>query len=151
MKNNVLIILLFALTLSCNSDDDTSEMTNVEFTLIARENLFGNGNEEIIQQNMVITNQNDWNSLIAQMNSENNVSDNFTEIDIDFSEFQIIAVFDEIKGNGGHILEFSIMSNSENIIVNVIDLVPDGDVTGVITQPFCIVKILKSDLPIIFE
>ncbi|WP_299778710.1 hypothetical protein [uncultured Formosa sp.] len=151
MKKNILIILLCVLTFSCNSDDDTSEMTNIEFTLIAKENLFGNGNEGIAKQNLVISNQNDWNDLITQMNSENNVSDNFSEIDIDFSEFQIIAVFDEIKVNGGHILELNIMSNSENIIVNLTDLAPDGDVTSIVTQPFCIVKILKSDLPIIFE
>ena len=151
MKKNVLIILLSIFVLSCNSDDNNSEMMNIESTLISKDNLYGNGEEGIIEQNLIITDQNTWNSLITQMNSTNNVSDNFSEIDIDFSEYKIIAVFDEIKGNGGHNLDLNIMSNSENIIVSVTDLVPEGDETTVITQPYHIVKISSSDLPIIFE
>ena len=85
------------------------------------------------------------------MNSVNNVSDNFSETNINFSEYTILAVFDEIKGNGGHSLELSITSDSENIIVKVADLVPEGNATTVITQPFIIKKIQNSDLPIIFE
>ena len=120
-------------------------------TLIAKDNLFGNGDKGIIEQNLEITDQNTWDNLISQMNSVNSVSDNFSEIDIDFSQYKVIAIFDEIRGNGGHSLELNIMSNSENIIVNITDVVPEGNATTVITQPFNIVKILNSDLPIIFE
>lgn len=151
MKKNVLIILLSIFVLSCNSDDDNSGMVNVESTLIAKDNLFGNGDEGIIEQNLEITDQNTWDNLISQMNSVNNVSDNFSEIDIDFSQYKVIALFDEIRGNGGYSLELNIMSNSENIIVNITDVVPEGNATTVITQPFHIVKISNSDLPIIFE
>ncbi len=151
MKKNVLIILLSIFVLSCNSDDDISGMVNVESTLIAKDNLFGNGDEGIIEQNLEITDQNTWDNLISQMNSVNNVSDNFSEIDIDFSQYKVIALFDEIRGNGGYSLELNIMSNSENIIVNITDVVPEGNATTVITQPFHIVKISNSDLPIIFE
>jgi len=126
-------------------------MTDLETTLIAKENLHGNGAEGISEQNLIISDQTTWNDLITQMNSVNNVSDNFTETDIDFSEYKIIAVFDEIKGNGSHSLELDIISNSENIIVNVTDLALEGNATTVITQPFHIVKISNSDLPIIFE
>ncbi len=151
MKKNVLIILLSFFVFSCNSDDDNSKMLNIESTLISKGNLYGGGDEGIVEQNLIITDQNTWNSLITQMNSINNVSDNFSETDIDFSEYKIIAVFDGIKGNGGHNLDLNIMSNSENIIVSVTDLVPEGNANTVITQPYYIVKISSSDLPIIFE
>ncbi|TMM29654.1 hypothetical protein FDT66_11110 [Polaribacter aestuariivivens] len=151
MKKNVLIILLSILILSCNSEDNDSEIVNIESTLIAKGNLFGNGNEGIIEQNLEITNQNTWNSLISQMNSVNNISDNFSEINIDFSQYKVIAIFDKIRGNGGHSLELKIISNSENIIVNITNVVPEGNATTVITQPFHIVKISNSDLPIIFK
>ena len=151
MKKNVLIILLSIFVLSCNSDDDNPGMVNVESTLIAKNSLFGNGDEGIIKQNLEITDQNTWDNLISQMNSVNNVSDNFSEIDIDFSQYKVIAIFDEIRGSGGYSLELNIKSNSENIIVNVTDVVPEGSALAVITQPFHIVKILNSDLPIIFE
>ncbi|WP_303317952.1 protease complex subunit PrcB family protein [Flavivirga abyssicola] len=148
---NILIIFLSILVWSCISDDDNSKMTDVESTLIAKDNLYGNGAEGIIEQNLIISDQSNWNDLITQMNSVNNISDNFSETEIDFYEYKIIAVFDEIKGNGGHSLELNIVSNSENIIVNITYFAPKGNATTVITQPFHIVKIPNSDLPIIFE
>ena len=151
MKKHVLIILFSILNLSCNSDDKDVVIITIESTLIASDNLYGNGAEGIAEQNLVISNQATWDDLITQMNTVNNVSDNFSETDIDFSEYKVIAVFDEIKGNGGHSLDLTITSNSENIKVMVTDLVPEGNATTVITQPFHIVKIPTSDLPIIFE
>jgi hypothetical protein len=151
MKKNMLIILLSIFILSCNSDDDNSNPTNIKSTLIAKDNLYGNGAEGIAKQNLIISNQTAWDNLITQMNSVNNVSDSFTETNINFSEYTVIATFDEIRGNGGHSLELNITSNSENIIVNIIDSVPDGNATTVIAQPFNITKIQNSDLPILFE
>jgi hypothetical protein len=147
----MLTILVSLLILSCNSDDSNSVMVNLESTLISKDNLFGNGDEGLIEQNFVITDQGTWNDLITQMNSVNHVLDNFSEIDIDFSEYIVIAIFDELKENGGHTLELDIMANSENIVVNVTAMAPEGNATTVITQPFHIVKILNSNLPIIFQ
>jgi hypothetical protein len=151
MRKNVLIILLSIFTLSGNIDDDDSEIVSIEFTLIAKGDLFGNSAEGIAEQNLIISDEATWNSLITQMNLGNNVSDSFSETDIDFSEYKIIAVFDGIKGNGGHSLELDIINNSENIIVKITDIAPQGNATTVITQPFHIVKITNSDLPILFE
>lgn len=151
MRKSVIILLLSIFVLSCNSNYNNSEMTNVEFSLIAKDNLYGNGAEGILKQNLIITNQTDWNNLIAQMNSVNNVSDNFTETTIDFSTFTIIAVFNEIKGNGGHGFKLNIKSNTENVIVHVVELPLEENATMVMTQPYYIVKILNSDLPIIFQ
>lgn len=151
MKKHILIILLSVFVMSCSLEENNSEIVNIESTLIAKGNLFGNGNEGIIEQNIEITDQNTWENLITQMNSVNNVSNNFSETNIDFSQYKIIAIFDKIRGNGGHSLELNIISNTENIIVNITDVVPEGHATTVITQPFHIVKISNADLPIIFK
>ena len=158
MKKNALIILLAIFALSCNSEEynlDSEEynleIVDIESILITKDNLFGNGGEGIIEQNLVITSQSMWNNLISQMNSVNNVSDNFSEIDIDFSQYKVIAIFDKIKNNGGHSLELNLTGNSENIIVNINYISPKGNVMSVITQPYHIVKISNSNLPIIFE
>jgi len=151
MKKNALIILLAIFALSCNSEDYNLEMVDIESVLITKDNLFGNGGEGIIEQNLEITSQSMWNNLISQMNSVNNVSDNFSEIDIDFSQYKVIAIFDKIKNNGGHSLELNLTGNSENIIVNINYISPKGNVMSVITQPYHIVKIPNSNLPIIFE
>ena len=151
MKKNVLIVLLSIFIFSCNNDDDNSKITTIESTLIAKGNLYGNGAEGIVEQKMVILDQSTWNDFIIQMNSVNNVSDDFSETDIDFSKYKIIAVFNEIKGNGGYSIGLNIVSNSQNIVVSITDLVPGGNATTVITQPYHIVKIPIIDLPIIFE
>ena len=151
MKKNALIILLAIFALSCNSEEYNLEIVDIESVLITKDNLFGNGGEGIIEQNLEITSQSMWNNLISQMNSVNNVSDNFSEIDIDFSQYKVIAIFDKIKNNGGHSLELNLTGNSENIIVSINYISPKGNVMSVITQPYHIVKISNSNLPIIFE
>lgn len=152
MKAQFLTLLFIAsgILMGCNNDDNSNTI-KVESTLIAKDNLFGNGNEGISKENMVITNTGTWNELITKMNTTNNVSNSFSEIDIDFSKYVVIAVFDEIKANGGHSLELNIFSNTENIIVKITDLAPQGNATTVITQPYHIVKILKTNSPIVFE
>lgn len=151
MKKTIFIILFSMLISGCRSYNNNSEIIKIEATLIAKDNLYGNGAEGINKQNLVITNKSVWNNLIAQMNAVNNVSNSFSETEIDFSKYVVIAVFDEIKSNGGYSLALTITDNSENIMVNVTTIAPQGFATTVITQPFHIVKILKSDLPIIFE
>ena len=151
MKKTIFIILFSILISGCRSYNNNSEIIKIEATLIAKDNLYGNGAEGINKQNLVITNKSVWNNLIAQMNAVNNVSNSFSETEIDFSKYVVIAVFDEIKSNGGYSLALTITDNSENIMVNVTTIAPQGFATTVITQPFHIVKILKSDLPIIFE
>ncbi|SFZ93280.1 hypothetical protein SAMN05428642_10343 [Flaviramulus basaltis] len=152
MKAQFLTLLFLAsgIVISCNNDDNSNTI-NIESTLIAKDNLFGNGSEGLSKQNMVITDQSIWDELITKMNTTNNESSNFSEVDIDFSEYLIIAIFDEIKTNGGHSLELNIFSNTENIIVKITDLAPQGNATTVMTQPYHIVKIPKTNLPIVFE
>ncbi|NRD20043.1 hypothetical protein HNV08_08280 [Winogradskyella eckloniae] len=151
MKKHVLIMLLAVFTISCDSDDTETRTVNVDSTLIAKSNLYGNGSEGIVQQNLVINDLSSWNDLMLQMNAVNNVTNDFSERDIDFDLFTVIAVFDTVKNNGGHELDLSISSNSENILVSVVDLFPEGDDSNMVTQPFHIVKISRSQLPISFE
>lgn len=151
MRKNILVILLLIIVFNCETKDDNSGIVNVESILIGKGSIYGNGAEGISEQNLVITDQVTWHNLIIQMNSVNNVSDSFSETNIDFSEYKIIAVFDEIKGSGGHVLELNITANSHNVIVSVTDLAPSGNATTVMTQPFHIVKIAHSTLPIVFK
>ncbi|TYA92201.1 protease complex subunit PrcB family protein [Seonamhaeicola marinus] len=150
MKRSLFLILLPLFVLSCDSNE-TSENIKVDSTLISKGNLYGNGQENIDKQNIVLENQSSWNSLISKMDTVNNESDNFSETDIDFSKYTVIAVFEDIKANGGHALELNITSNSQTILVEVINTSPKGNATTVITQPYHIVKISKNDLPIVFN
>jgi hypothetical protein len=152
-KSLVLIVLLCVFNCKTNiekTNNENVETKTMESKLVAKGNLYGSGKEGIDEQNMVITNQNDWDELITQMNLVNNVSDGFSETVIDFSQHTIIAVFDKVKGSGGHHLELAIISNPKNTIVNITHVTPKGNATSVMTQPYLILKIAKQNLPIKF-
>ena len=98
-----------------------------------------------------VTSPEEWKDLLNKMNAVNKVSDSFSETDIDFSEYTVIAVFDEIKNSGGHSLNLVIQETKDKILVEVLRKGPNGIATSVMTQPYYIVKIPKPSLPIVFE
>jgi hypothetical protein len=149
MKTIILIIGFF-LAVSCNSDDTSSsaQSTPVNFTEIGKGALYGNGSEGITQSNMVITNDADWQNLIYQMNSVNNVTNEFSESNIDFGSYVIVAVFLEVKQHGWELEISNIEETTSNIVVSKIET---ALINSVITQPFHIVKIPITTKPIEFE
>ncbi|WP_456442645.1 protease complex subunit PrcB family protein [Psychroserpens sp.] len=151
-KNNVLFFaVLFVLFTGCSSDDENFEPIEVSTLLIGKGNLYGNGSENIIQQNLILSNPNSWNQLIVQIDNIN-ITDNFTEIDIDFSEYLVIAIFDEIKSNGGHSIDITGVTEFEDKISVQIKNILQGDATLVITQPYHIIKIARNNnKPIVFN
>lgn len=153
MKIKTLILLSLLFVFGCNCNKTTTDMAskNIESVLIAKGNLYGSGSEGIEKQNLVITNENDWASLLNQLDGANKVSQNFSETKIDFSKYTIVAIFADVKGSGGHKIEVGISETPEEKIIKVIQTSPTGNATSVMTQPYYIAKLPKSDLPIIFE
>ena len=148
MKTIILTFNLFFM-LSCNNDDESSfQSTEINFTEIGKGSLFGNGVENISQSNLVINNQTDWQSLISQMNSVNNVSDTFSETSIDFNNYIILAVILEIKGNGWEVEISNIVENEANITVTVEEA---ELINSVINQPYHLVKTPITSKEIVFE
>jgi len=146
-KLSLLVFFGLVIFTNCNNDDNL-ESTEINFTEIGKGALFGNGQEGISQSNVTISNTNDWKNLISQMNSVNNVSKNFTETDINFNEFTVFAIFLEVKGNGWEIGTENVIENQNNITIITKET---QFATSVITQPFSIVKIHKTDKRIIVE
>ena len=151
---NIPFLLLLLLVCACNSDDDNLEpqLNSVEFLTIGKDALHGNGDEGIPQLNAVISNTEDWETLMNQMNSVNNVTDDFTETTIDFDNYVIIAVFDQIYSYGGNSIEITnVQENNNEIIISIDDSQQTEGIYPVMEQPFDIVKIAKIDKPIVFE
>tara|TARA_R110002051_G_scaffold160201_1_gene231671 strand:- start:46309 stop:46761 length:453 start_codon:yes stop_codon:yes gene_type:complete len=145
-----MLVIVLLVTFACKTNMKTSKSETILSTLIAKGNLYGSGAEGIKAQNIVVSNQNDWDTLITKMNSVNTVTSGFSEVEIDFSVFDVVAVFGEVKGSGGFSLDLNMTKNSENIVVAIKQNAPDRLSNSVMTQPFYIVKVRKSDLPIIF-
>lgn len=144
-----LVALLFAF--SCKTKMDASKLNEMKSSEIAKGNLYGSGSEGIASQNLVIDNETDWKALMQQMDSVNKVSESFSETRIDFSEYIVVAVFDEVRGSGGYSLELKVDSNAKNKVIHVISQAPQGNAASVMTQPYIIIKMPKTDLPILFQ
>jgi hypothetical protein len=83
------------------------------------------------------------------MNSiNNNIIDNFSEIDIDFTNYLIIAIFLEVKSSDWSLEIAKITENESNLVVTTNE---NESLASVITQPFSIVKIRKTEKTIEFE
>ena len=84
----------------------------------------------------------------SQMNIINNVTDNFTETNIDFNNYMLIAIFLEIKYSGWEVDISEILETNNNINVYKIE---KEAATTVMSQPFAIVKIQKSNKAVVFH
>lgn len=143
---------MFLVLASCSSENDANTLPQTFTpTLIASGTLYGNGGENIVQQNSVISNQAAWTALINQMDSVNTISSSFTELNIDFDNYQLLVAFDQIRGTGGYSIEINNITENANTIEASINITSPGPVaTMVMTQPFHIVKIPKSTKPVVF-
>lgn len=156
MKRIILTMGLAGMLLSCQSEESeplaaNTNPSSVEFTEIGNGELMGS--ENFTASALVIENEEQWNALKAQMDLFNHYSEGFTENNIDFSEYRIIAVIDELRNYGGYdITVASITETDGQLIVDVenSDGGP-GSAATVMTQPFHIVKIQRSNLPVVFE
>jgi hypothetical protein len=126
-------------------------VVNVKISTIAQGDLPGAGEEGITKQNSIITTESEWNKLKTAMNTINTETNNFTETEIDFAKYQVIAVFDEVKSSGSWSIDITeIIEYSDRIVVTVQNL-KKGDITCVMTQPYHIVKIPVTEKKIEFE
>lgn len=150
MKKLLLFLLISVLFInySCNDKDENIESkTQINFQLIGKGELIGNS---LSQQNLVITNSAQWTTLLNTLDANNNVSGGFTETNIDFNQYMVIAVFDQTYLNGGHSIDIiAVDETASNLEVNVEKLL-QGNVTSIVTQPYHIVKIPKIAKPVTF-
>src|SRR5690554_4004007 len=149
MKKIFLIAILSMALINCSSDDNNNESfspQNIDFTTIGQGVAIVNL-MTIEQQNIAITNQTDWNQFLESFPHAAEIS----ETDIDFNTFQVIVSIDEERGHTGHWLEITeIIENENNITVTIATGEGDSGFES-ICRPYHIVKIPKSDKPVVFE
>ena len=150
----ILITLIGLTFLSCKKDEAEKLDLPSEVTEIYKGSLFGAGDEDIPMQNILIENESDWEDLMTKMNTVNDETSNFSETDIDFVNYMVLAVFTDVKSSGGYSIEINdVVENTNSIEATVVNSSPDsgGMVLTVITQPYHIVKVPKRDKPVIFQ
>jgi len=150
MTKFTLLIFTSLFAFGCSTPNDSSNMADVESELIAKGDLSGIGTEDISNQYFSITNQIEWENFISQIDVTNEVSSGFSGQNIDFSEYVVIAVIDQVRNTSGYSIALEISTNYEKIFIesNLSSPSLDGVVASVISQPYHIVKIAKTNLPI---
>ncbi len=146
MKTLILSMLVL-LAISCNKSEETNSFTPQTITPI----LIGKGihSGTAVQSNFVISNQADWLTILNSLTTEN--TNNFTQTNIDFNNFEILVSIDGTRPDTGFSINISnVIENSANITATVTS-VNNGSGFTVLSQPFHIVKIPKSTKPVLFQ
>jgi len=85
------------------------------------------------------------------MDPYGNLSNYFSETDIDFFQYQVIAVLDALKGNGGWSIDITDITEYQDEIVVTVENLKRGNLTAQVTHPFHIVKIPQSAKNVRFQ
>lgn len=146
MKNLLFAFSLLIVFSSCNKIECAEYTDEVIYQHIDNGALYGNGEEGISEENFVITSSSEWTALKNKMDAVNNVSDEFANTPINFDEQFVIASFDKVQSNGGHVLEISnLVFNGASLEASILKTGGSGMSTSVITQPYHIIVLDKCD------
>lgn len=147
MLKKLIALSLIITGFSCKSYQDPS---TENMTIIHQSELTGNGEEGIKGSYHVIENKKDWDLLEEKMNS---INDQRIKMDpVNYKSEMVIALFSDVINSGGHSIAIKDITKKDNkIIINVEELSPSGLATSVMTQPYYIAKIPKTDKTIEFK
>jgi len=153
-KYAVIVLLLAGSFSSCKEKEKCEP-----FVLIGQRSL--SGGEGIPQQAIVIKTQEEWEDFKTVMNTEyyqgqNTIkeTDSFSETEIDFDQYQIIAVIDEVRPDMGWSMEIKCMKEHIDkiaVIVQVSTLEKGFSAPLTEHQPYHIVKIHVTKKSIEFK
>jgi len=139
-KSSILFTLVFIIT-SC-----TTKKQMISFTEVVKG---GHSNVETAKS-IVIKDIASYNEVFTTINQTK--EPNLTIPTIDFENEMIIGLFMGMKNSGGYSIKIdSIISNSEKLLVYVKKSKPKGMATSVMTQPFYLAKIKKTNKLIVFK
>ena len=136
-----IVVSIFLLILfGCKST--TTKINEVSFQTVSKGVIFGDGVEGISESNISFTNAKDWKSFLEKINTPNT----FSKVTIDFSEQQLLCVFDTIRNTSGYKIEIkNILIENNGIKIIYTSAKPSAKemVNMVITQPYHFVIINK--------
>ncbi len=144
---NIVYLLIFVLV-SCKTTKTGNEIKKLDMKTISKGALYGDGAEGIVESNMIVRSESEWNDLVEKMDAANVISSGFKELPVDFSKEMIICVFDKVRGTGGihiNIDEVMLHKKKINVMVSLQEPAPGENVTTIMTQPYHIIKIDKIE------
>ncbi len=128
-----------------------------EKTLIGHEelcagNLYGDGEEGLNEQQIIVESQEELEALLEKMSSINPNGCSDILMTIDFEEFDLIFLLDRVRGTGGYSIEVTEVSKLDELVsVEYKHITPlNTAAPSVMTQPFVFVQVLKLNSEVRF-
>ncbi len=135
MKYFIFSLLATVFVLGCSNDDNATQY--VEFTTIAKGNHYLFYESNPTQINSIFTDSDTWNQFVTSAGSEY-----FSEINIDFSQYEILAMVGEKQSTATNLNILNIEEHPFHLLV--VSEVKKGDAM-IISRPYHIVKIPKTN------
>jgi PrcB C-terminal/Prokaryotic membrane lipoprotein lipid attachment site len=142
-----LFSILFLLTGCSNDDSDTS---NVKYSVIVQGDNY-NVDTDKPKANLVIKDQEEWSKLLLKINILTTANSIMPDIDVDFTKYQVIAVIDEVHNYGGYSIDITKITQTNDAIFVKVEHLKPGGINAVLTQPYHIVKIARSEKKVVFN
>ncbi|GIL23505.1 MAG: hypothetical protein BroJett042_20180 [Bacteroidota bacterium] len=148
-----ILFFFFTISLIANLGGcKTADTPTIKPERITSGSLVGNG---VSQQDMMISSQSEWTNFLHDFNDrfQSNGNDKITQQTIDFSENQILVIFDAWKNSRDHIIIFDKLIDSNEKIVLHFNHVPPQIESGetILTQPYFILKVPRLSKPLAIE
>lgn len=159
MRNKAIFSLAFLILATATSCKVTEEVEteiveegkDISKTAIHIESgdLYGSGEEGITEGGHVFNNWDDAKAFTVKMNKFNK---GFTGFGVDLNEKTVITYFDQVRPTNNYAVKFaSMMEYSDRIEVKYELKSPEGPSGEVITQPYVMVYIPKTNKEINFS
>lgn len=112
--------------------------------------MYGAGEEGLAAGIIAASNTEEMNKLINKMNSVNEEINKPLISDVHFfDESMLLFIFDKERGSGGHVIQVETITNTgTEISVAVKEIAPNGPASTVLSQPYTILQLKKSTLPV---
>lgn len=148
MKKTILILSILFLITACNSDDSEEQTTPVSYSLVFHNYVSGSEGDK--KSNLVVKTDAEWDIFLANPKIKGRTYE-FSETEIDFTKYQIIAIFDEMHPYNGYFVDIKEVREGKSTITIYLEYKNIVGFATVLTQPLTIAKIPKTNKKIVFK
>ncbi len=154
---NLLGLLTVLILTQCHSQKNTiptiKKPAKVDYKILGRSTLHGNGAEGIQPGHYIIKDEVAWEKLLAKMDRVNHESQKITSQKIDFDKSMVVAVFDPVLGAGGVSLKVNKIEETDDaILIKIGHQTPSGQLAiQVMNQPYILIELPKTGKKIVVE
>ncbi|MDO4728682.1 MAG: hypothetical protein Q4B43_06725 [Bacteroidota bacterium] len=145
MKRILFSLLAMVLLVGCSKDDAPAVVTEqyVQYMTLLKGNESNFYSVDESEKRLVFTNSESWNEFVSLTESSS-----LSSIEIDFNQFTVIALIEELQGNQSTLEVTTIVDNGTRLEVVSKRL---NTFLNATSRPYHIVRIPKTTKPVVFK